>query len=290
MELAGVVETRLSMFEIQGDTLQRLKQAEDLFLGAPVIAAGAGAPQSVPSGAPPSAPGMDRFLASIEVASTLSNYGELLKLTAAALAIPNLDPAATAHLLQTRALARFNTRDVPGAMQDWGAVASLPDVRGDEVATALYNRGVARSQMGDVDLAIEDFTRVVKTAGATVETIACALNNRGVAWSRKNESEREIADYSRVIDELRGASSEQVALALNNRGVAWGRKGENAKTIADCTRVIELAAVPVRQLAIAFNNRALAWIGVPESTMASRITRKWSTDCLGRRWTRLRLL
>jgi tetratricopeptide (TPR) repeat protein len=248
-------------------TLVRLQLAEQAFHGSVAPMASSSSPEttehspSMIETATVSAAGAQKLLASARLAGNLENYPEALRLCDEALALPNLMTSDQAEILVYRGEARYSAEDPDGAIEDWTAVADLPEGPVAQIAQALYNRGFTWGQKGEHDRALADLSRVIdQLPGAPVEQIAQALNNRGFTWAQKGEHDKALADYSRVIDQLPGAPVEDIAQVLNNRGFTWGQKGQHDKALADYSWIIDqLPGAPVEQIAKALYNRGVTW-------------------------------
>jgi len=275
---AGSVVTNLDaigvdqnvMVQAQKTAIQRLMQMEALFIGGQTLTAATGgttasvrvgAEVTQANGAMAAVRGIEWALSAIDMAAALGNHNEVLRLSGEARVIADMEARQRTHLLLQRGLARFNLSDLGGAVEDWGAAASVPEAPVDHVALALTNRGIAWFQKGDIDEAIADFTRVIEAwPGAPVDQVARALTSRAVAWDEKRDLDRAIADYTRVIDTLPGASVERVGEALYNRGLAWSQKRDVDREIIDYTRLIEtLPGASVEQIVAALYDRGVAW-------------------------------
>ena len=245
-------------------TIERLKLAEQVFLGDVSDPSVVEQPSATGVAVAPEV-GVDskiqQLLSSAELALSLGNHEECLKLCDEALTFTNLETPERTKLLTLRALSLYFSGRTDDAVRDWSQAIDLPDAPVEQVAEALYNRGVTWGQKGETGKEIADYTRLIEQLPeAPVEQVAQALYNRGVVWGQKGETEKEIADYTRVIDQLPEAPVEQVAKALNYRGVTWGQKGDTEKALADFTRLIDqLPEVPVEQVAKALYNRAVTW-------------------------------
>jgi tetratricopeptide (TPR) repeat protein len=248
-------------------TIERLKLAEQIFLReitGPAVAEIKPESMAVPE--PHLAGKVQQLSSSAELAFSLGNYEEVLKLTDEAFSLANLETAERVRLLMLRALAHYFSGSMEEALADWTEVIEWPDAPVDQVAEALYNRGVTWGKQGDTNKELADYTRVIEQLpNAPVEQIAQTLYNRGVRRGEMGDTENELADYTQLIN-LPDAPADQLAQALYNRGITWGQRGDREKELADYTRLIEqLEDAPVEQVAKALNNR-----GVTLSEQGSR--------------------
>jgi tetratricopeptide (TPR) repeat protein len=251
-------------------TIERLKLAEQIFLreisGSPVTEI---EPESTAGSEPRLDSRVQQLLSSAELAFSLGNYEEVLKLADEAFSLANLETTERVRLLTLEALAHYFSGRMDEAVTTWTQVIEWPGAPIDQVAESLYNRGVTWGKLGETNKELADYTKVIEEfPNAPVERIAQTLFNRGVKHGQMGDTEKELADYTQIIN-LPDVPTEQMSQALLNRGITWGQKGDTEKELADYTRLIEqLPGAPVEHVARALNNRGITWSDQGETEKA----------------------
>lgn len=265
-------DTATTLVEAKRSTIERLTQAELIFLGKTpdptpmelsehadleeVKGKGAGATVKPPAEVKSN---IQQVAASAQLAQALGNYEEVLKQVSNALELTDLQPSERVQLLALSALANYRLGRIQEANDEWTNIINSEGATSEQVAEALLDRAFVWIHEGKPEKAVADYTRLIEQLpDAPVGRVAMALNNRGVTWNQNGERDKALADFTRVL-EMPDAPVDQIAIALNSRGVVWNEKGEPEKALADYNRLIEqLPEAPVKQLAQALSNRG--WV------------------------------
>ncbi len=251
-----------SFVAAQGATIERLIQAERLFLNSPAVSAAAEPVSTDSEASAASSPSSGNYLlSSAGVATSLGKHTDSIRYYTEFLAFGSIPVDQQAEALLGRATAFYFSNQLDEAQADLTQlIERLPGAPVELLARALYNRGFAWGVKGETDKELADYTRLIeRLPGAPVEGVAKALVNRGLTWRAKGETDKELADYTWAIEQLLGAPAESVAVALVSRGNAWLARGETDRALADYTRVIEqLPGAPSEAVAGAFAGRGWA--------------------------------
>src|SRR4029079_9282994 len=89
---------------------------------------------------------IQQLLSSAQLALSLGNNDEVLKLYDEALNLPKLETSERIKLLMLRALAHYFSGSLQNAVADWTQAIEWPGAPIDQVADALYNRGATFGQ------------------------------------------------------------------------------------------------------------------------------------------------
>jgi tetratricopeptide (TPR) repeat protein len=231
-----------SFVQAKESALDRLREAEKIFLGegigaeragARVEGAGKEAGEDVAI-----ARRVEQLASSAGLAAQLGKNDEAISLYTKALEVPGIDVTTATQIRLSRGVAHYFAGRVAQAVQDFTAVGESNAAPAEQRARALYNRGVAWGQQGETRQAIGDYSTVIAMSDAPSEQRAKALHNRGVAWHRQGETGKAIEDYDAVIA-MSDAPDTRRAGALNNRGWIRYTEGDYAAFEADVRAAME---------------------------------------------------
>ncbi len=141
--------------------------------------------------------------------------------------IPTTEEPATARGLCARGRARFEQKDLDGAIEDFAAAIRLdPDL-----AEAYCGRGIVRNDQKDVAGAIGDYSAAIRLDPSLAE----AYHNRGMARNDQKDVAGAIEDYTTAI-----RLAPDLIMAYCSRGAARRDQQDVAGAIEDFTAAIRL--------------------------------------------------
>ena len=220
-----------SFVQAKESALDRLREAEKVFLGESIGAESEGAPaQGADKEAGEEvaiARRVEQLASAAGLAAQLGKNDEAIALYTKALEVPGIDDATAMQVRLSRGVAYYFAKRLREAVQDFTVVSESKEAESGKRALALVNRAVAQGRLGETEKQIEDYGAVLAMPDAPAEQRAKALVNRGVAWRRLGETGKAIEDYDAVIA-MSDAPDTRRASALNNRG--WMRYTEGDYT------------------------------------------------------------
>lgn len=126
-----------------------------------------------------------------------------------------------------RALARYQQRNLRGAMDDYNVALELMP----ESYLGHYNRALLCMQVGENNLAIEDFDFVLSKRADD----RLALYNRAILSQQTGDYRRAIADYTTVLKDYPNFSGAYV-----NRSYCYARIGDHRRADADERKAMQI--------------------------------------------------
>lgn len=235
-QISSAGRASLTFKEAKDQTLAKLRNAEEVFLGKVVLPAEAkGDTASDKFSSEPVAAKTEltkdrltELRTNVEMAEVVGNYEEVLKISNEALALPELEAADRADFLLRRGVAHYYTRNLDAAIADWAELVNIPTAPLEQVARALYNRGFVYGQKGDTDKAIADYTQVIeKLPGAPVDQVALALGNRGWSHYQKNDFSIFLSDTNEAL-----RKNDKLDFAAFNLGLALLANNKDTEALA----------------------------------------------------------
>ncbi len=127
-----------------------------------------------------------------------------------------------------RALARYNLKDLRGAMSDYDEALDL-DPRN---YIGLYNRGLLRAEVGDDNRAIEDFNKVLEMNPDNM----MAVFNRALLLENTGDYDRAIDDYTKVLERY-----PEFAYGYRRRADLYKKTGRKTLAAIDEDKLLNMA-------------------------------------------------
>lgn len=132
------------------------------------------------------------------------------------------------------------------ANDDYGSIISSTDATDPDHLMALTYRALDRYRTGDIDGAIADYGQVIEHGKLSPRLEAKGRLNRGGMYFAIRDWNAAIADWTALLG-LADATNEQRLKALINRGDARLRIGDNSGALQDYRQAFQSPLVPRAQ-------------------------------------------
>jgi len=154
-------------------------------------------------------------------------YASILFILILFLASARAQELKSASEYSQRAIARFKSNDLDGAIADFTKVIEM---NGERLQFCYYFRGLAHYRKGNHDLAIADLTKAID-----IKPDPRFFDDRGNLLAQKGELDRALADLNKAIE-----LAPVFAKAFADRGIVRLMRGDDANAEMDFRKSFEL--------------------------------------------------